>query len=810
MNDLHYGDSMFKNYLIVALRNLINQKIYTCINIFGLAIGIACCVVIFLFVQDEFQYDGHHVNKNEIYRVLWQSQLPGQQVRFRNTTPGALGPVLKADFSDVLDAVRIFKRRTWITIDNKTFEPEVCLADPNIFNVFTYPFVQGDENSLLTTPYSIVVTESMAKNYWGMDDPIGKTMVIDQGFFQGIYTVTGVLKDVPRTTTYGLRFDCLTTTVSPNMETMWNNWHQQSQWRYIWTYVLMPKEKPVVAIEEQMAGFATRYLGQEIGQFNTYTFQPLSRVHLYSKVDYGMYSDGNIDLVYILMGVAIFVLLIACFNFMNLATARSTNRAKEIGMRKVVGAQRVQLIRQFLGESILLSFIGLIFAIMLVEFLLPVFNDFARTDGLSKNLALNFSGNWMLVFGLLGIGLFVGILSGSYPAFFLSSFHPIEVIKGRSNTNIDGGKIRKGLVVFQFTMAILFLIGVMVVHKQLDFIFDKGLGYNKTHLVQIPIFDRDRSLVERVETVRQAFLQHPNILKASTYSTDIVWGGRIENMRPEGVLDERWPMRLMGVDDYFLETFEIALLEGQNFSEGYKSGFILNEAAVKVLGWTDPIGKQLEWVSRNRKGTVIGVVKDFHNRPLYEAIGPVALYMRPKMFTGFTVRVHGDQMAETLTFLEQTWKQFVPHISFKYAFLEARLEQEYRSEIRLKHILSVASILAILVACLGLFGLTAFLAEQRTREIGIRRVLGASCFQVFRLLSGAFLKPIFWASMFACPIAYFVTDYWLQNFVYRINLDIIPFAFSGICVMVISLGTVLFQAIRTARRNPVDTLKHDG
>ena len=560
-------------------------------------------------------------------------------------------------------------------------------------------------------------------------------------------------------------------------------------------------------------------MGAEIARTNAYHLQPLNRIYLYSRKDYGVDWYGDIDHIYQFGAIAVLVLAIGCINFTNLTTAQSARRAHEVGLRKVSGAYRSQLMGQFLGESVLTAMVALVLALSAVELVLPEFNAFFY-----KQIELNLSSDPLLAISLIGIAVFVGLLAGVYPAFFLSAYEPTETLKGAFRAGSRGQWIRKGLVVAQFAISITLIASTGVIYQQLDYIKNKRLGFNKEQMVlmRIFVFDQntksDQRLAARYATVKEAFLAHPNTLEATAYRWDLGWGGGItRTIRAEGHEGIDWRMPLLEVDEDYLDVFQIGLVEGRKFDPiafptDTSKAFIINETAVARLGWDDPIGKSFEWVDRerNRKGTVIGVVRDFHYSPLREEIGPVALTLRHQQFYNLGVRVKAEGMEETLAFFEKTWKRFAPaDQQFEYMMWDQQFEYMYSAEQRAQALTLLSSGMAILLACMGLFGLAAFTVEQRVKEIGVRKVLGASVSNIVILVSRTFAIMVLIANLFAWPVAYFAMRSWLEGFAYRTDLSWWIFVLSGAVALAIALFTVSFHALRAALSNPVEALRHE-
>lgn len=824
---------MFRSYLIATIRTLLKNRGLTAINILGLAIGMASVILIILYIQYEFSYDRHHAHANRIYGVF-------RVMSMENTTSvnprasGALAPALKRDFPEVQEAIRVQRLDAWVQSQTHFFQQDVCVADPEIFNVFTIPFISGDPNTALTQSGAMVLTESMARKFFQNEDPMGKALEVDHQELSGTYFVTGIVRDFPPNSTFA--FDCLTATPKGNTATMWSIWQPTGVFRPFFTYILLAEGYDHRALQQKLPDLIARYMGDEVRQTTRYILQPLIRRHLYTHPDLGLQfrDHGDIKQVYAFGLVAGFILVLACINFMNLSTARSSTRAREVGLRKVVGASRRQLIGQFLGESVLVSLAAMVVAVALFELVLPWFNSFIQRD-----LTLYSTENLWWLIGLIGFGLGVGVLAGSYPAFVLSSFLPTQVIKGDW---IPGSKhvgLRKALVIFQFAISIAFITGTVVVQEQLAYIRNKDLGFDKELVVGIPIFIYSRQIHHgnrddlrwRIPTVKEVFMAHPNILKAT--ATRFPQGGShaTDTFQAEGS-DADWQMGLFDIDRDFLDFFNIELVAGrlapepprppgkritleewQEYNKKLQAyqekgrPFILNETAVRHLGWDDPIGRRFK-EKEEPEGYVVGVMKDFHVQTLHNAIRPVVF----RVFTGgakhLYLKLGTQNIPETLAFIEKTWHGFLPQIPFSFWFLNDDLTQvRYQNEIRTGNALTVFSGLTVFVACLGLLGLISFRAEQKTKEIGIRKVLGASVFSIFGLLSKEFVKLVIIACVIASPIAYLFAGRWLQDFAYRIDLHLIYFLIGGALALLLAIATMIYQALKAARTNPVDALR---
>ena len=808
---------MIRNYLIVAIRNLNRQKVYSAINVAGLAIGMACCILIVLFVLDEFSYDRHHRYADRIYRVLRSTEMPGSPASCSPGISGPVGPALKHDFPEVEETARALVRPMWISYESKGFSEWACLGDASLLKIFTVPLVEGDAEAGLDTPHSAFITQRLARKLFGDDDAVGKTVRLKHKWVDADYTITGIMQDLPRNASSLLRFEFLTSTRPRTglMHTIWERWRPQSSFRPLYTYALLKEGCSAEGLERKLPDFMARYMEETVCAHNAYHLQPITRLHLYSRADYG-YTDtggGDILYVYVFSSIALFVLLLACINFSNLALARSTFRAREIGMRKVVGARRMHLVLQFLGESMFLSMLSMLVALGLVEVSLPTVNGF-----FVRELSLDVIAHKSLLLALIGISLFTGLLAGSYPAFYLSAFQPVNVLKGTLTTRVKGNWIRKALVVFQFAVSIALIAGTGVVYRQGAYIRNRDLGFNKAHVVVLPLFMIHRPLEGNVEAIKQELMQHPNILKVSASGLPPGWGNWSDRgiFLSKGDSENERQMFTLAVDEDFLETYDVALAAGRNFSKDIASdryAYILNETAAKQLGGERPLDRTLDWPVMDRKdGPVIGVVRDFHNWSLREPIHPLVLYVHSRAthrFNYLSVRIGAEHIPDTMAFLEAKWRQYIPNRLFEFQFLDESLDALYRETLQQSKLYALAALLTVLVACLGLFGLASLAIQQRTREVMIRKTLGASIPGILLLLSREFLKLVLAANLLAWPVAYVVMRAWLQSFAYRTGIGAAPFLLGGGLALVIALATVNIQALRAATANPADALRHE-
>lgn len=831
-------NAMFKNYLTVAFRNLLQHKLYSLISLFGLAVGLSCFIVIYLFVQYELSYDQNYPEADRIYRVIRETpRAGGSGSTFSWATSGRLGPALVRDFPEVELSAKISTRDVVARSEDKIFDLSVNLVNAEFFEIFGLSSMSGDIQTLFQTPYTAMLTESAARRIFGREDPVGKVIRFDKTLVRGEYQILGVLRDLPKTSTLHLEMVHCT----PGLFNLWDDWLRRKAFSGFPTFIRLNSGTDVETLERKMSDSVVRYLGEDMKLMAAYHLQPMTESHLYSSVDYGIESEGNIHHVIMLIVVGIFVMAIACINYTNLSTARSNRRAREVGLRKVVGAFKRQLFLQFLGESMLLTLLAMVLGVALAYLALPWFSGF-----MGRDLALKMDASlWV---ALVGIWLLTTLLAGSYPAFFLSAFHPGAVLKADLKTGMSGIWLRRGLVVFQFALSILLMISTDIVSQQLSYLRTKHLGYRSDQVIVMPIFARHarteadyrKHLAVRYETVKQAFLEHPNVLKATAYRFTMGTRGMTGEggMTVEGgpPLRDLHPKKdanmdvliipMQEVDEDFLDTFEIDLVAGRITENAIPHGptrdqrnmdILLTKSAIQMLGWkgdglesrTGPIGRQMTARFWRGELTVIGVIKDFQLGSLHEKMGPTGIYFRRGWFRHLALRINTENLPSTIKFLEQTWHRFVPGAPFEFDFLDDRLARAYKAETRLGQMFRIFSGLAILVACLGLFGLAAFTAEWRTKEIGVRKVLGASPLNIVTMLSKEFLKLVIVANLLAWPIAYWVMIGWLQDFAYRTTLGWDIFVLNGILSALIALLTVGYQSLKASLANPVIALRHD-
>ena len=800
---------MFRNYLKIAFRNLLKYKAYSFINIFGLAVGITACIMILLYVNDELSYDKYNLKAKQIYRVCSRAVVQGRELNMA-VSPAPLGAAFVSDFPEVIQYARLMPNANMlIRYKNNVFnETRFFWADSTIFNIFTMPFILGDPKTALNQPNTVVLTESLAKKYFGNENPLNKIMKFEDGT---PYKVTGVTKDCPSNS--HLHFDIFASMASIQAGKS-NSWLNDN----LYTYIVLKKDASASALKKKFPGLVRKYAGPQVYQGlgilfdewqkkgNAYGFflQPLTSIHLHSNLDEEVEPNSNIRYVYIFSIIALFILLIACINFMNLSTARSLTRSKEVGVRKVLGSKKSQLIKQFLIESFLLTFIAVLIAVILAEIFLPSFDNLAE-----KNLHTNYFHSLYAMPALLITIIVVGLISGSYPAFFLSSFQPSKILKGKT-TGTKGSWLRSGLVIFQFSISIILLTGTMIIYNQIKYIQEADLGFNKENVL---VIQRAWALGTHTGTFKNELLKDPHILNASNtndlpgrqYSTTVF---KLEN----APISQQYLMELITTDENYAKTMDIEIAKGRYFSKenpADSSAVVINESAAKTFNMKDPVGRRIIFVGQNMTCTIIGVVKDFHLASLHEKIGPLVIYPRRGLTAYLPIRISSNNMSQTISLIKDEWKKFVPDKPFEYFFLDEDLNRLYNSEQKTGEILTSFSLLAIFIACMGLFGLAAFTTERRTKEIGIRKVLGASVLGVIFILSKDFTKWVLLSNIIAWPVAYYFMNKWLQDFAYRIEINWLLFIIAGLLTLVIALLTISIQSIRAAMANPVKSLRYE-
>lgn len=793
---------MLKNYLKIAWRNIRKQKFYSFINILGLTIGMTCCFLIFMYVRFELSYDSFHKNKDRIYRVVTDVKTPTELIE-ADITSAPMGPNIKADFPEVVSSVRVNLSNTIVTIgDSKYQEDKLAIADSSFFDVFSFPLTRGNIKEVLAEPFTAVLSESKAKKYFGSADPLGKTFQIDGK--QATIKVTGLMKDVPENS--HLPFDMVISmsTIEKMGENLTESWGSFG----MLTFLLLTPGADAAKLEKKLPAFMESHVGEMMKKSKmTYTLhlERLTDVYMTSKRDAAI--KGSITNVYIFSIVALFILLIAVINFVNLATARATERAREVGVRKSVGAYESQLTFQFLCETLLLSLFAFVLSVFLCQLLLPSFNLLAGKE-IAYNIFLTGTVAWFL---LIATG--VGLLAGIYPAVVLSSYKPVTVLKGAFSSSNKGLFLRRGLVVFQFVITIVLIAGVMIVYYQLLYLQDRDLGFKKDQQMVVE-FGAVKNIKDKWNDIRQQVLNVPGV-SGVTFSSAIP--GRAQNSAYSNIEMKNGEMQASNINLYFVDydfikQYQIQVLAGRAFSSEMSTdstqAMLVNEAAVASLGYSKPeeiIGKKFsQW---GREGKIIGVIRNFNYRSLREKVEPLSMRIEPGAFNPVSITVDPRNVKKVIAGVEAIFNRYAPEGRFDYSFVDEVFDNQYRGEYRFGRLVLTFAILAIFLATLGLLGLISYIVIQRTKEIGIRKVLGASVSNILLLLSRDFIKLIIVALLVATPLAWYLMYRWLQDFAYRINVPWWVFLLAGSVAVVIALVTVSIQTMKAAMTNPVKSLR---
>jgi putative ABC transport system permease protein len=796
--------AMYFAYLKIAVRSLWKNKASSFINVFGLTVGMTCCLLIGLYIQHELSFDKFQVNGDRIARVIMEYHFDGSREKPAKGkyTSTKVAPVFSRTFPEVESAVRMTDYDMIVRHNDKMLvESNFMFADSSFFKTFSFHLLQGNENNALNGPDKIVLTQSAAKKYFGIKDPVGEILLI--GSEGSPYEVTGVMQDYPSNSQ--IKFDFLTSfsSMRANQERTYYNANYT-------TYLLLKDERSFGSLQSKITRFMKKEMTGSGSSINFY-LEPFNKIHLYSEYA-AFVPNTSINYLYILGGVAVLILVIVCFTFINLTTARSINRAREVGVRKVVGAAQAQLFWQFMSESFLICSLSILLSIQFAILALPYFNQLTE---IQLSLATLFSSSFLIFCALITV--LVSLFAGSYPALVLSGLQPVKVLKGVFKSTASGKSVQQSLIVFQFTISVLLIVSTVIIQKQLYFIQHKNLGYKREHVLVLPI---DPKTSEILPTLKNQLKTNPNIISASrcmATPVNIAAGFSMRTtLMPE---NEVLPVNANPVDEDYIKTTGLQIIAGADFTEQdirdanpknqneKQYHFILNESAAKQLGWTpeEAIGKTM---FMELKGTVRGVVKDFHFQSMHNAIKPLILFPEPRG-RQLLVKVAGGELPPTIAFLEQTWKQLVPQLPFDYKFLDDEYEKLYRSELQLGKVMNLFSGIAIMLACLGLFGLSSYVVQQRIKEIGIRKILGASLFSIVMLVSKNFVRLIIIALFIAFPLGYLLMDKWLQDFVYRVDIQWWVFFVAGIAAIGIALLTVSFQSIKVAVMNPVKSLKSE-
>ncbi len=809
---------MFKNYFKIAWRNLMKYKFISFINLFGLTVGLTCCLLILTYILNELSYDKYNKNADNIYRVTRSFNNDDGVVSLNlSTVSPPFGYYLPTDFPEIEKMTRLLNYGT-VPLrykDKLINEQNVYFADENLFDLFTVNAIKGNPKTALKDPFSVMLTEETAKKYFGNEDALNKVLRANNQFD---LKVTGIYKAFPSNTHVHpnmlVSFNTLRDSAVYGEENLRTNWSNNS----FFTYIMLPKDYNIERMKSRFPAFLDKHMrneynGKQPSKYTKLNLQKLTDIHLYSHTDYEAEPNGDIKRVYIFSAIALFILLIACINYMNLSTARSALRAREIGIRKVIGARKKELITQFLSESVLLTWAAIFIAFALLNIFLPSLNKVSE-QGLSLNILMK----WQVLVPLFLSPFIVGAISGLYPALFMSSFQPVKTLKGLFNAQGSSISFRKVLVVTQFAISIILIITTMIVFQQLRFMQRAALGYDKEHILTLPYYS---ALNDRYESFRNTLLQNSNI-KDVGRSSRIPTGRLLDGMGAfapgtDSMTPVKADIRFVAADYDFIPTYGVHMVAGRNFSRDYgtdTSNFIINEAAVKAIGWKSPqeaVGKNFRYGFINN-GHIIGVMNDFHFESLHQKITPLILIMpavtpAQTFYNNLSVKISGNNIPVALATLKDTWQKYLPEVPYQYTFLDENFSKLYESEQKQGTIFTVFACIAIFIACLGLFGLSAFAITQRVKEIGVRKVLGANVSSIVTLLSKDFLKLVIVAAILAFPVAWYAMHNWLEDFAYRINIQWWVFIVAGVLAAFIALITVSFQAIKAAIANPVKSLR---
>lgn len=800
---------MLKNLFKIALRNIFKDKVYSAINILGLTIGITCSMFLFMYIMDELSYDRYHTNADNVYRIVSNIKEPDNAFTWA-VAQVPMAQELRNNYPEVKNAVRFYgSGRTLYKNGEKQFnEEEFFLTDSTVFDMFTYEFLAGDMSTALDNPFSIVLTESIAKKYFASaSEALGQSL---QNKENEEFKVTGVIKDVPYNSHF--RFDAL---ISRNTRPgsdggSWGNFG-------VFTYIQLPEGYDLAKMYASLDRIVKERVNPIFEQYGikiAYELQRITDIHLHSKIQDEAEEGGDISIIYIFGAVSAFMLIIACINYMNLATARSANRAKEVGVRKVMGSQRKQLILQFITESVVLTMIALVISIILIYALLPAFNSLAN-----KHLPFAYILQTPVILTLIGIALFSGIVGGSYPAFYLSGFNPVSVLKGKLAARGGSVIFRRGLVVLQFIISIFMLVSTLVVFDQLSYMRNKDLGFDKERVVKLTLSERE--LRQKADVLVNRLKQVPEVAGVGTATS--VPGQNVGKLLlkvedNEGKLTDRG-VDLFNADFDFVKTMGMEIVKGRDFSRDVSSdttyAVLVNEAMVKRMAWDDPLGKKFIFQGAGPNNTdiekrVVGVLKDYHQNSLYDQIEPIMVILNDDNYF-VLVRTNEGDVKQSLAAVENVWKELFPNNTFQFEFLDQDFNSQYKADEKRSLIFTVFSSLTIFIACLGLIGLAAFTTEQRTKEIGVRKVIGASVSSLVALVSREFFILVGIGTVIAFPLAWYFTENWLKNFAYRIELkgEWLTFLTSALLAFLITMLTVGYHVMRAAHSNPVKSLRDE-
>ncbi len=806
---------MLKNNFIVTLRTLLRNKGYSFINIAGLTIGITSCILILLFISSELSYDKYHDKSGRIYRAGIEATFGDSHV-FSALTSGAMKEALEYELSEVEAACRIYYAQSPVVRkgDRNFIEENFFYADQDFYEIFTVNLIEGDPSTVLSRPNTVVITEETANRYFGDENPVGKTLRVNE---QYDLEITGVSENMPHNSHFKYDFLGSIETLRSDFDQYWVMWTSNN----LYTYMLLDENTDEEFFGEKLQELVYKYIGPEVearmgvdittfeseGGVYRFFIENIEEIHLHSDIDNQINTGGNINVIYLFSIIAIFILIIACINFMNLATARYTNRAKEVGVRKAVGSTRSQLIRQFLTESVIISIIAMILAAALVEITIPFFNNLT-----SKHFEISYLENWLIIPVMLSFAILLGILAGSYPAFFLSSFKTVNILKGEADSGKKGSRFRKILVVTQFSITIGLLASTFLVSRQLNYWMSQDQGYKKEGVM---VLRRTHILGNNQDAFREEVLKIEGVINGSYCSSLPGYNFSGTSMHRQGSSPENLVQTLlMWADEHYLETLGMELSEGRFFSEDYGADgetVVINKTLAGYMGLDDPLNQGVVFPHFNRISPIAGVLKDVNFESLHRSIRPLTIQMLDGPGWMMALRIDGENhnIPGIISSIERTWKDFAGDAPFVWSFLEDDLMSLYSNEMRTNSIFSVFSLLAIFIACLGLLGMTSFTIEKRTKEIGIRKAMGASGGQIMFLLSKEVNIIVIISTLLAWPAAWYFANSWLSNFAFRMEPGFLPFILSSVLTYLIALGTVSLQSYRAARLNPVDTLRNE-
>jgi putative ABC transport system permease protein len=806
---------MLSNYAKLAFRNLAKNKLYNGINIIGLGIGFCCSILIILYIWNELNYDTYHKNYQRIYRLESHFNVSGQDDKFA-MTPIPLAPTMKDEFDEIEDFVRfIYAGNVHLKYDElEFFESGIYYSDANVLEVFSLRMILGDVKTALDEPNTIVLTQSLGKRFFGNENPIGKVIRANS---TRDYRVTGIIEDLPQNVhlTYQALISMNTLKTVIGEEQFYSRdaimfWNVNP-----FSYVLLKENANMQTVLNNFSSFYEKYMksiGDQLNASANLMATPLHKIHLYSKLQAEL-PTGNIGYVYIFGLIALFILIIACINYMNIATARSAKRAREVGLRKAFGANQSNLVTQFLSESIVISVLSLLLAIAASEMLLPTFNQLS-----GKEIAIS-SSDLLYLYGFFFlISLFVGFLAGIYPAYYLSSFIPEKVLKQASGSSNNSGLLRKILVLIQFAISLIMISGTIVVYLQLNFFQKRDIGFNKENVVAVTL--RDSTALAKKDMLIERIKEHNHVenVAASSFIPGSGLGKIVMRIEKEEEMKEH-AINFLFVDSGFFDLMEMKILEGRQFNSemetDYTQAFIVNQAAVQKFGWSEQaLGKRIQFGidlegNATRDGKVVGIVQDFYFQSLHTTLEPYVIMLEKSQLPFLSIRLKNSELQSSLDFIQQIWREINPQSPFEYHILDERIASYYNEERRIAQLVQYFSLICIIIACMGLFGLAAYTAEQKTKEIGIRKVLGASITNIILQLSKEFMVWVLLANIIAIPVGYLILQRWLENFAYHISIPVYIFIVSAIFAALIAVVTVFYQALRAALSNPIDALKYE-